>query len=425
MEDNQMNVPKDWIRTCFGNQDLFQIIGSGINPFEGLKDYYSTSSVERDKVIFSEGLFTFKDRPSRANMQPTENSVWFAKMKNTLKILKPNYSQIRNVILSTGFCGIKAEIVDCDYLFQVLYSEDFNNQKNLLAEGSTQEAVNNQKVKRIEFLMPKSSQEQGLIASILLKVDETINLTETLIAKYSCIKTGLMQDLFTKGIDEHGNIRSEETHEFKDSPLGRIPVEWDVIKMGELITAIDPQPDHRTPPARVDGIPYIGISDFLSNGEIDIKSSRRVGTNVLIKQQKAFSIQKGDLIFGKIGTIGKPTVLPEFHKYHFTLSANVILIKPNECPDFIYWTLISKYIDDQVKLAIHSTSQPAFGMQKIRDLKVITPNQTERDRITNKLNKIDHIISAELVNLAKKQVLKTGLMQDLLSGKVRVNHLIK
>ena len=53
-----------------------------------------------------------------------------------------------------------------------------------------------------------------------------------MIAKQQRIKTGLMQDLLTHGIDENGNLRSEETHEFKDSPLGRIPVAWDVKSLG-------------------------------------------------------------------------------------------------------------------------------------------------------------------------------------------------
>ena len=59
-------------------------------------------------------------------------------------------------------------------------------------------------------------------------MDRAIEQTEALIAKQQRIKTGLMQDLLTRGIDEHGNLRSEQTHEFKDSPLGRIPVEWEV-----------------------------------------------------------------------------------------------------------------------------------------------------------------------------------------------------
>ena len=74
--------------------------------------------------------------------------------------------------------------------------------------------------------------EQAKIAEVLSTVDRAIEETEALIAKQQRIKTGLMQDLLTRGIDEHGNLRSEQTHEFKDSPLGRIPVEWDAIAFG-------------------------------------------------------------------------------------------------------------------------------------------------------------------------------------------------
>jgi type I restriction enzyme S subunit len=64
-------------------------------------------------------------------------------------------------------------------------------------------------------------------------------------------------------------------------------------------------------------------------------------------------------------------------------------------------------------------------MEKIRDLNVLTPKPEERDRITEKLKKIDELFSKEHIKLSKLQSLKTGLMQDLLSGKVRVNNLIK
>ena len=425
MEENQLHIPIGWSLTSFGDKDLFRIIGSGIKHFNNEKEYYSTSSIEGNRILFAEQLITYKNRPSRANMQPIENSIWFAKMKNTFKILKTYQREIEEVILSTGFSGIESTEVDCDFLMQILSSAEFNSQKNLLAEGSTQEAVNNTKIKEIKFLLPKSKPEQTTIARILSKVDEAIVQTEQLIAKYTRIKTGLMQDLLTKGIDEYGNIRSEQTHEFKDSPLGRIPKEWEVKKLGDLIFAIDPQPDHRTPPAVIDGVPYVGISDILETGEIDLKSCRKVGLNVLEKQLRLFKVELGDLIFGKIGTIGKPKVLPPFSNYYFTLSANIILIKPHECPDFIYWSLVSKYVEDQVNLAIHSTSQPAFGMQKIRDLNILTPLPEEREKITSKLKKLNDGILSENIKLSKLQSLKTGLMQDLLSGKVRVNHLIK
>ncbi|MBS0645839.1 MAG: restriction endonuclease subunit S [Verrucomicrobia bacterium] len=310
-----------------------------------------------------------------------------------------------------------------DYVFHALCYNDTLNQINNLKDGTT--GITSIKVSNIKKLVLPFFEiaEQQTIASILSKTDEAIAETEILIVKYNRIKTGLMQDLLTKGIDENGNIRSEETHEFKDSPLGRIPKEWDVAKLGELITAIDPQPDHRTPPSVSDGIPYLGISDFLESGEIDAKNCRRVSDHVFEKQSKAFTIESGDLIFGKIGTIGKPKILPDVKGAKYALSANVILIKPNECPSFIYWTLISKYITDQVNLAIHSTSQPAFGMEKIRSLDIITPKPDERIRISEKLVKLESLLNAQKINLRKLNSLKVGLMQDLLSGNVRVSNI--
>ena len=76
--------------------------------------------------------------------------------------------------------------------------------------------------------------EQTKIAEILSTVDQAIEQTEALIAKQQRIKTGIMQDLLTRGIDEHGNLRSEQTHRFKDSPLGRIPMEWEVKPWSRL-----------------------------------------------------------------------------------------------------------------------------------------------------------------------------------------------
>lgn len=77
--------------------------------------------------------------------------------------------------------------------------------------------------------------EQSKIAEVLSTVDRAIEKTEALIAKQQRIKTGLIHDLLTRGIDEHGNLRSEETHEFKDSILGRIPVEWEIVPVGKVV----------------------------------------------------------------------------------------------------------------------------------------------------------------------------------------------
>ena len=95
--------------------------------------------------------------------------------------------------------------------------------------------LNKQKLKKILFEYPESEAEQAKIAEVLSTVDRAIEQTEALIAKQQRIKTGLMQDLLTRGIDEHGNLRSEQTHKFKDSPLGRIPVEWECKELSQVL----------------------------------------------------------------------------------------------------------------------------------------------------------------------------------------------
>ena len=80
--------PNNWKKVSLGDADYFKILSSGINKFDNTKKYLSTSSVQEDKIINIESEITFDDRPSRANMQPILNSVWFAKMKDTLKILE-------------------------------------------------------------------------------------------------------------------------------------------------------------------------------------------------------------------------------------------------------------------------------------------------------------------------------------------------
>ena len=265
--------------------------------------------------------------------------------------------------------------------------------------------------------------EQSKIAEVLSKVDQAIEQTESLIAKQQRIKTGLMQDLLTRGIDEHGNLRSEETHKFKDSPLGRIPVEWEVCSLDQLVDAIDPQPDHRTPPEVSVGVPYIGISDFRSNGEIDFDGARKISLAAYEKQKKSFRISEGDFVFGKIGTIGVPQKLPTYRDY--ALSANVILLKPKETPSYIYWWMESPIAERLVSLELHSTSQAAFGIQKIRTFPIPCPGKNEREHIGKLLNELKIQNQLQLVGCRKLRSLKTALMQDLLTGKKRVTPLLE
>lgn len=424
MEENNHSIAEGWKTTSFGEKDLFRIIGSGIKHFEGEKEYYSTSSIDANKVLFPEQVITYRNRPSRANMQPIQNSVWFAKMKNTFKILKAQRKDIEGVILSTGFSGIESKTVDCDYLMQILSSSEFNSQKNLLAEGSTQEAVNNTKIKEIKFLIPESNSEQFTIASILSKADEAISQTEQLIAKYSRIKTGLMQDLLTKGIDEHGNIRSEETHEFEDSPLGRIPNEWSVTSVNslckEIVVGIVIKP---TQYYRETGIPMLRSQNITVDGIImkDLVYMTEIDNNRLIKSK----LSKDDVVSVRTGYPGTSAVVNK--EIEGCNCIDLVISRVNQTllnPHFLALWINSEQGRKQILNHQSGIAQQHFNVGQMKELMIIKLTISEQVAVLNKIDRINNQITDTKNQLSKLQSLKTGLMQDLLSGKVRVNHMI-
>ena len=106
----------------------------------------------------SEGtVIDYENRESRANMQPTEYSVWFAKMKNSIKHLYLNpemYPIIEQSILSTGFCGLQCNEKSFEYISSYIASPYFELHKDMLAHGATQEAVNNEDLAGIHLMIP-------------------------------------------------------------------------------------------------------------------------------------------------------------------------------------------------------------------------------------------------------------------------------
>jgi len=163
---------KKWERKRLGDKEFFTILPSGVDYFAGTKEYLSTNSIQEDKITHIESIITYNKRPSRANMQPKFNSVWFAKMKNTKKVYsftEDNKEEIEKFILSTGFAGILCKNgVYPEYLKQLfLHHPDFNKTKDELSSGATQQAINNESIKLISIPIPDNIKTQYRIATEL------------------------------------------------------------------------------------------------------------------------------------------------------------------------------------------------------------------------------------------------------------------
>lgn len=149
------NIPVGWKVQSIANNDLSVIIKPGVDQFTS-KTYYATS--ELNGINIGNGTtIDFETRESRANMQPTEYSVWFAKMKNSVKHLFLNHelkSIIDSSILSTGFSGLQCNEQTFEYISSVVSSMYFEAIKDTLAHGATQEAINNDDLANIYFVIP-------------------------------------------------------------------------------------------------------------------------------------------------------------------------------------------------------------------------------------------------------------------------------
>lgn len=148
-------IPDGWnVESVYSNQ-LSSIIKPGVDKFD-TKTYFATADV-KGTSISSGTLIDYENRENRANMQPSVNSVWFAKMKNSIKHLYLNEEMlpiISSSILSTGFCGLQCSDVSFEYMASYISNTYFETHKDMLAHGATQEAVNNDDLTGIHIVIP-------------------------------------------------------------------------------------------------------------------------------------------------------------------------------------------------------------------------------------------------------------------------------
>jgi type I restriction enzyme S subunit len=136
----------------------------------------------------------------------------------------------------------------------------------------------------------------------------------------------------------------------------------------------------------------------------------------------------GDLVLAKLGDpVGKTCIVPRNMKYGIVVSDVVrIRLNKNLCDkNFLVYLLNSRLTKDQLYQDIIGTTRPRVNLSKIRNLVYAFPKQNEQNRISLSLSSADNAIDKEISYKNKLLALKQGLMNDLLTGKVRVNHLIK
>ena len=149
-------IPDDWKVGYFGDNILSKIIKSGVTKFNDEKKYVATADVSNSSIN-SFTMVKYDDKPSRANMTPIANSIWFAKMEGSKKnILVTNYTRelLNNYIFSTGFMGIECINNSINYLWELINSDSFVLEKDALSTGTLMAGISNSTITNYKYLIP-------------------------------------------------------------------------------------------------------------------------------------------------------------------------------------------------------------------------------------------------------------------------------
>lgn len=313
-------------------------------------------------------------------------------------------------------------------------------------EGGIVSRLYNANLKSTSFIAPKSLAEQQRIAKALSDVDALISTTEKLIQKKKNIKQGSMQELLTgkKRLPGFGDKQTDlfvpngtHTKEVKDvSPeqirlsakmkqteLGEIPEDWEVKALNELINDISDGPfgsnlktEHYTTEREVRIIQLSNVGEDGWDNE-NVKYT----TFTHAKEIQRCIVPYGSIVIAKMMPAGRAILCPNKEKMYI-LGSDCVRISPNNLLDslfFMYFSKTSFYLN-QIKENTQGSTRARTSVSKLKRIEIALPSKEEQTAIANVLSSMDKEIETLNTKLEKYRNLKTAMMQQLLTGKIRL-----
>jgi type I restriction enzyme S subunit len=302
--------------------------------------------------------------------------------------------------------------VDLNYLRYQMKSGRFLQMYARLGQGSInrRKSISFNTLEAITIPLPLFTEQQKITA-ILNSVDEAIASTQAVINQTRKVKQGILQQLLTRGI---GHTR------FKESAIGRIPERWEAVQLSKVCSKIT-DGVHKKPNYVSKGIPFITIKNLTFSSGINFSD-----VNFITKEDhkefiKRTHPEKGDVLLTKDGTLGIPRVIET--DTEFSIFVSLALLKPiREVLDsyFLCQALESPIVSSQLLLNQAGSALKHIHLIDLRSSWIPLPSLEEQLAIVERIRSIDDLINYSLSQLNSLSQIKQGLMQDLLTGRVRV-----
>jgi type I restriction enzyme S subunit len=304
--------------------------------------------------------------------------------------------------IGRGICSIKSTSSDQEFIYQFLLN--FEKSWRRYEQGSTFTAVSSSDIKKLPIPLPPLPEQQK-IASILSTWDKAIATQEALITQKEQLKKGLMQALLT------GKKRFAGFEE-----------EWEEEKLGNLfkIQGRVGWKGYRKEDLREYG-PYVIGAKHIRNQLLDLSNPTYLSREKF-EESPEIMIKPNDLLVVQRGSLGK-IVLIEDEIGEATINPSMAILRPINADlnlKYIYYFLCSDFIQNLIISETGSTGVPMISQKQMGSFKIIYPTLEEQQKIANTLSSADKEIENLKTQLATLKLQKQGLMQELLTGKRRV-----
>lgn len=290
------------------------------------------------------------------------------------------------------------------------------NEEQLLryAQGTTFKEIRTRPLGNLKILIPnpftkESVAEQSAIAAMLSKVDEAIAAVQGSIAAAERLKKSLMQNLLTGRMKPDGTLRKEDEF-YMDEKFGRVPVGWEVKRIDEIA---ERKTDVIDPTKTKEVYDYIGLEHIVPDEFV--RCGKGLSNETIALKVK---FEKGDLLYGKLRPYLNKVFISDISGVG---STEFIVLKQNEFTNWIYLNFQLRRFLDYTKSMTAGTQHPRASWKDIKHYLVGIPKDNqEREQITKKLLSLEQHKTTNNNKIAVLERLKKSLMQNLLTGKKKI-----
>lgn len=254
--------------------------------------------------------------------------------------------------------------------------------------------------------------EQKKIAAILSSVDEAIEATQAVIDQLQVVKKAMMAELLTRGLPGRHT-------RFKETEIGEVPEEWEVVSLEDLCSAIVDCP-HTTPKYVEAGFPVIRTADVIP-GRMLLRQAKLVSEETLNERAKRLVPVPGDIFYSREGErFGIAAPVP--HGVRTCVGQRMMHLRASSTVDasFLCWLMNAPMVYGQAVAEVGGSTSPHVNVGSVKRFNVARPSYEEQVAISQVLDRLERRVESEEAVVAAQQALKAALMSVLLTGEVRV-----